>query len=142
MIHDMVPEDKLSHYLSVGLEGDDVDDFSLLKHEPVWAGLLDFRGKLVMDQLGQVFVHRPFLVEVAAYLYSAARAALVRFSEHQDSPDWVDMERFLASYIDHGNLKRGILNHQDDPIAIIKSSKYIISKNVMESRPENINLNP
>lgn len=140
MLQDVVLEDKLPRYLSAGLEREDVEDFSLLKHEPVWAGLLDFRAKLVMNELGHEFVHRSFLVEAAAYLYTAARAASVQSSEYQDFPAWNDMDKFLASYVDHSDFKRNILKHQDDPVAIVKSFGDIMPAIPMQPKPENIAL--
>lgn len=136
ILHDVVLEDKLPRYLSAGLEREDVEDFFLLKHEPVWAGLLDFRTKLVMNEIGHEFVHRSFLVEAAAYLYAAARAASFQFSEHQDFPVWNDMEKLLASYADNSDFKRSILNHQDDPIAMIKSFEHIIPGSSTQTKLE------
>ncbi|ROV91975.1 hypothetical protein VSDG_07584 [Cytospora chrysosperma] len=135
MLSDVVMEDKLPRYLGAGLEVDDVDEFFLLKHEPVWAGLLEFRAKLVMNELGHGFVNRSFLVEAAAYLYAAARVASKRFPDHQDFPVWVDMDRFIASYADDSALKRGILSDGDDPVAIIKNFKDIMPENVMDPKP-------
>lgn len=135
MLNDVVMEDKLPRYLGAGLEVDDVDKFFLLKHEPVWAGLLDFRAKLVMNELGHEFVNRSFLVEAAAYLYAAARVASTSASNQEDFPIWVDMEKLLASYDDDSPLKHGILSGGDDPVAIIKNFKDIMPGNVMDPKP-------
>lgn len=137
MLSDVVMEGKLPRYLGAGLEVDDVDEFFLLKHEPVWAGLLEFRAKLVMKELGHEFVNRSFLVEAAAYLYAAARVASKRFPDHEEFPVWVDMDKFLASYADDSALKRGILSGGDDPVAIIKKFKDIMPENVMDPKPSN-----
>lgn len=62
-------EDKLPRYLGSGLGREDVEDFYLLRHEPVWAGLLDFRARLFASELGHELVHRsPLVVEAAACL--------------------------------------------------------------------------
>lgn len=135
MLNDVVLEDKLPRYLGAGLDRDDVDDFFLLKHEPVWAGLLNFRAKLVMNELGHEFVNRSFLVEAAAYLYAAARAASKQLPDQLEFPVWTDMEKFLESYVDDSAFKRGILSGGDDPVAIIKNFKNIMPKDVMDPKP-------
>ncbi|KUI53208.1 hypothetical protein VP1G_00701 [Cytospora mali] len=135
MLNDVVMEDKLPRYLGAGLEEDDVEDFFLLKHEPVWAGLLDFRVKLVMNELGHEYVNRSFLVEAAAYLYAAARAASKQLPDQEEFPVWEDMEKFLASYMDDTALKRGILSGGDDPVAIIRNFKDIMPENAIDPKP-------
>ncbi|KUI67660.1 hypothetical protein VM1G_03031 [Cytospora mali] len=135
MLNDVVMEDKLPRYLGAGLEEDDVEDFFLLKHEPVWAGLLDFRAKLVINELGHEYVNRSLLVEAAAYLYAAARAASKQLPDQEQFPVWEDMEKFLASYMDDTALKRGILSGGDDPVAIIRNFKDIMPENVIDPKP-------
>lgn len=121
MLNDVVREDKLPRYLSAGFAEEDIEEFSLLKIEPVWAGLLDFRAKLVASELGHELVRRSFLVQAAAYLYAAACAAAERYS----APEffvWTDMDKFLGTYAADSALKRGILGHgsDPDPAAILK----------------------
>lgn len=140
MLNDVVLEDKLPRYLGAGLDRGDVDDFFLLKNEPVWAGLLDFRAKLFINELGHEFVHRSFIVEAAAYLYAATRAASRRFPDHQDFPVWVDMEKFLASYTDDSPLRVGILKGGDDPIAILENFKAIMPENLIDPKPGSVAL--
>lgn len=127
----------MPRYLGAGCDEQDVGEFSLLKTEPVWAGLLDIRAKLATNELGHQFVSRSFLVEAAAYLYAAARAASRRFPKHQDFPFLVDMDKFLASYDNDSDLKRGILNHQDDPVAILKSFRDIMPADLTDPKPGN-----
>lgn len=137
ILSDVVLEDKLPRYMNVDLEREDVEDFFLLKHEPVWAGLLDVRAKLVMNELGHEFVHRSFIVEAAAYLYAAARTASKQFDDEQVFPVWDDMERFLDTYVDDSGLKQGILSGGDDPVEIIKNFKTIMPENVLSPKPSN-----
>lgn len=137
ILSDVVLELKLLRYMAAGLDREDVDDFFLLKHEPVWTGLLDIRVKLVTNELGHEFVHRSFIVEAAAYLYAAARAASKQFPEQQDFPVWDHMEMFLDTYNDDSPFKRGILDGGDDPVEIIKNFKAIMPDNVMMPKPDN-----
>lgn len=137
MLSDVVLEDKLPRYMNAGLEREDVEDFFLLKHEPVWAGLLDFRVRLVVNELGHEFVHRSFVVEAAAYLYAAARAASKQFPDQEDFPVWDHMELFLDTYVDGSAFKRGILDGGDDPVAIIKNFKAIMPADVLDPKPGN-----
>lgn len=141
MLNDVVLEDKLPRYVQgLGMDREDAEDFYLLKHEPVWAGLLDFRAKLFMSELGHEFVHRSFLVEAAAYLYAAARAASTRFPEHHDLPVWADMEEFLDSYTDESALKRGILSGGDDPVAILRNFRAVLPADLIQPKPQNVAL--
>lgn len=141
MLNDVVLEDKLPRYLNSGLDREDVEDFYLLKHEPVWAGLLDFRAKLSINELGHELVHRSLIVEAAAYLYVAARAASRRFSDHrEDFPAWADMDKFLASYADDSALKRGLLDAGDDPVAILKAFAAIAPASPADPEPQHVSL--
>lgn len=142
MLNDVVLEDKAPRYLRAGLSEEDIDEFYLLKHEPVWAGLLDFRAKLFANQIGHEFVHRSFVVEAAAYLYAAARAASTRFppDEEEEFPAWDDMEKFLASYTDDSALKRGLLSGGDDPVAIMKNFQSIAPSDLSRPKPPNVAL--
>lgn len=137
ILSDVVLEDKLPRCLMAGLEREDLDDFFLLKHEPVWAGLLDMRVKLVMNELGHEFVHRSFIVEAAAYLYSAAHAASKQFPDQHDFPVWDDMKMFLDTYNDDSPFIRGILDGGDDPVKIIKNFREIMPENVLVPKPAN-----
>jgi hypothetical protein len=71
MLEDFTFEDKKARFRGLGIQEDPTPVY-LLKHEPVWAGLLDFRAKLVHSQLGHEFVMLSPLVDAAAYLYYAA----------------------------------------------------------------------
>lgn len=86
MLLDFVQEDKIPRFENAGLEAEDNEEFSLLKNEPIWAGLLDFRAKFAMNELGHEFVNRSFIVETAAYLYAAA--ASEQYGDEQEFPLW------------------------------------------------------
>lgn len=134
MLNDVVLEDKLPRYTHAGLEENDVEPFYLLKHEPVWAGLLDLHAKIIMNEIGHEQVNRSLLPEAAAYLYTAARAAADRFLGQFDFPIWKDMEIFLASYSDDSTFKSGILNAGDDPVAVLRNLGAILPVSLTDSK--------
>ncbi|KAH6847847.1 hypothetical protein B0I37DRAFT_152365 [Chaetomium sp. MPI-CAGE-AT-0009] len=91
MVEDFLFEDKKARFRQIGIE-EDPEPFFLLRHEPVWTGLLDFRAKLVYSQLGHEFVLLSSVVEAAAYLYYAARAA------DPDLPRWENMDEYVDTH--------------------------------------------
>jgi hypothetical protein len=91
MVEDFLFEDKKARFRQIGMQ-DDPEPFFLLRHEPVWAGLLDFRAKLVYSQLGHEFVLLSSIVEAAACLYHAARAA------DPDLPRWESMDKYVDTH--------------------------------------------
>lgn len=140
MLHDVILDDKLPRYLNGGLTEEDVEEFYLLKHEPIWAGLLDFRAKLFMNELGHEYVHRSFVVEAGAYLYAAARACGSRFPDGQEFPAWPDMDKFLASYTPDSPLRRGIIDGGDNAVTILRNFAAIMPVNTTEPKPPNLAL--
>ncbi|KAH6616080.1 hypothetical protein B0J18DRAFT_295543 [Chaetomium sp. MPI-SDFR-AT-0129] len=99
MVEDFLFDDKKARLRQVGLD-DDPEPFFLLKHEPVWAGLLDFRARLVHSQLGHEFVLLSSVVDAAAGLYHAARAA-----DPENVPVWTEMQAYVATFADDSALK-------------------------------------
>ncbi|KAH6623055.1 hypothetical protein F5144DRAFT_351296 [Chaetomium tenue] len=93
MVEDFLFEDKKARFRQIGMQ-EDPEPFFLLRHEPVWAGLLDFRAKLVYSQLGHEFVLLSSIVDAAACLYHAAREA------DPDLPHWDDMDRYVDTHQD------------------------------------------
>ncbi|EAQ83746.1 hypothetical protein CHGG_10150 [Chaetomium globosum CBS 148.51] len=91
MVEDFLFEDKKARFRQIGMQ-EDPEPFFLLRHEPVWAGLLDFRAKLVYSQLGHEFVLLSSIVDAAACLYHAARAA------DPDLPHWDDMDKYVDTH--------------------------------------------
>ncbi|KAK3293196.1 uncharacterized protein B0H64DRAFT_327907 [Chaetomium fimeti] len=91
MVEDFLFEDKKARFRQIGIE-EDPEPFFLLRHEPVWTGLLAFRAKLVYSQLGHGFVQLSSIVEAATCLYYAARAA------DPDLPRWEDMDKYVDTH--------------------------------------------
>ncbi|PSR82881.1 hypothetical protein BD289DRAFT_370639 [Coniella lustricola] len=135
MLHDVVLEDKLPRYARMHME-DEVQPFYLLRHEPVWAGLLEFRAKLFMNELGHEYVQRSLVVEAAAFIYEAAQAASPRFPEHGEFPAWTDMDKFLATWTEDCALKQALRNNGKSPNEILQSSQAIISEDINFSAPK------
>jgi len=98
MVDDFLFEDKRARLHQVGYQ-EDPDPFFLLRHEPVWAGLLDFRARLVHSQLGHEFVMLSAIVEAAAYLYRAALAA------DPGVPRWEEMGRYVDTYVEESRFR-------------------------------------
>lgn len=129
MLHDVLMEDKEPRYKNAGIKN--IEPFFLLKHEPIWAGLLDFRAKLVLNEIGHEMVTRSFSVEAAAYIYAAARAASSRFPEHDEIPAWPDMDMFIASYEDSSPFRAGFSGlASKDPTVILRNFGLICPKDV------------
>lgn len=128
MLNDVVHDDKMPRYLNAGLSKEDVGEFSLLKHEPIWAGLMDLRAKIIMNELGHQFVATSIIVEAAACLYVAARLV------SDNIPAWKDMDQYLASYADDSFFKRCIT--QDTPAAIFKMFKDVPMEKEMTDMSE------
>lgn len=105
MVEDFMFDDKKARFRQVGYE-EDPDPFFLLQHEPVWAGLLDFRARLVQSQLGHEFVMLSSIVDAAAYLYHAALAA------DRAVPRWAEMETYAATYVEESRFRRGLREEQ------------------------------
>lgn len=91
-----------------------------------------------MNEIGHEFVHRSFLIEAAAYVCAAARAASNIFPEHEDFPAWDDMEKFLATYTGESALKRGILSGGDDPLAALQNFEAIAPCDMFHAKPMKI----
>lgn len=113
MLEDFTFDDKRARFRQLGVE-EDPDPFYLLKHEPVWAGLLDFRARLVHSQLGHEFVMLSSVVDAAAYLYHAALA------RDPNLPPWQGMRKYLDTYLDDSQFKVRLLEGQD-PVAILRN---------------------
>lgn len=117
MLEDFMFEDKKARFRAMDIH-EDPDPFYLLKHEPVWAGLLDFRAKLVHSQLGYEFVMLSPVVDAAAYVY---RAVLAR---EPDLPPWEGMRKYLDTYVDGSQFKLG-LREGHDPVVILRNFKSL-----------------
>ncbi|GAB1318098.1 hypothetical protein MFIFM68171_08308 [Madurella fahalii] len=113
MLEDFTFEDKKARFRAIGVE-EDPDPFYLLKHEPVWAGLLDFRARLVNSQLGHEFVMLSSVVDAAAYVYHAVLA------RDPSLPPWEGMMKYVDTYVDDSQFKLGLRQGQD-PVTILRN---------------------
>ena len=118
LLEDFTYEDKMFRFRQMGIE-EDPEEFFLLKNEPVWAGLLDFRARLVHSEMGHQFAAFTYVLEAASYLYHAARAA------DPSLPVWPNMEKLNETYLDDSIFKSGFLGVQD-PVAIIHNYQLAI----------------
>ncbi|KAK3386345.1 hypothetical protein B0T20DRAFT_111254 [Sordaria brevicollis] len=118
LLEDFTYEDKLFRFRQMGID-EDPEEFFLLKNEPVWAGLLDFRARLVHSEMGHQFAAFTYVLEAASYLYHAARAA------DPNLPAWPNMERLNETYLDDSIFKSGFLGIKD-PITIIHNYQLAI----------------
>ncbi|KAK1773365.1 hypothetical protein QBC45DRAFT_85249 [Copromyces sp. CBS 386.78] len=118
LLEDFTYEDKLFRFQQMGID-EDPDEFFLLKNEPVWAGLLDFRARLVHSEMGHQFAAFTYILEAASYLYHAARAA------DPSLPLWPNMEKLNETYLDDSIFKSGFLG-VGDPVTIIHNYQLAI----------------
>lgn len=118
LLEDFTYEDKLLRFRQIGI-AEDPEEFFLLKNEPVWAGLLDFRARLVHSEMGHQFAAFTYVLEAAAYLYHAARAA------DPTLPVWDNMFKLNETYLDDSIFKSGFLGVKD-PVAIIHNYQLAI----------------
>lgn len=118
LLEDFTYEDKMFRFQQMGIE-EDPEEFFLLKNEPVWASLLDFRARLVHSEMGHQFAAFTYVLEAASYLYHAARAA------DPTLPLWPNMEKLNETYLDDSIFKSGFLG-VNDPIKIIHNYQLAI----------------
>lgn len=118
LLEDFTYEDKLFRFRQMEIE-EDPEEFFLLKNEPVWAGLLDFRARLVHSEMGHQFAAFTYVLEAASYLYHAARAA------DPSLPVWPNMEKLNETYLDDSIFKSGFLGIKD-PVTIIHNYQLAI----------------
>jgi hypothetical protein len=140
MPFDVTHVDKIPRFEDAGLGPDDIEDISLLKNEPAWACLLEFRAKLALNELGHEFGACSFVVETAAYLYAAARTTAEQCGDEQKFPAWDDIEKLLDSFADESALLTGILDGRDDPVKIIQNLNAIMPADVLNQKPSNCSL--
>ncbi|KAK3317507.1 hypothetical protein B0T19DRAFT_469192 [Cercophora scortea] len=105
----------VTHYekkmLAGGLEGIDLDTlhveiepFQLLNSEPVWAGLLLLRARLVASHLGYLLTRHSYVIEAAACLYAVAK-----LRGDPRLPSWPLMDKWMATtYAEDSAFKRAL----------------------------------
>jgi len=126
MLEDITLVDK-KHRYQVNHIDEPVPEFSLHKCDPVWMGLVDFRAKLMTNKVGERFVSRSPLIEAAAYLYSAAKAALVKNPDLGTLPPWLDMEKFMDTYGDDSQFKLGIRHAAQSAFATLNNWQNMLT---------------
>lgn len=94
--------------------------FYLMKNEPVWPGLFDFRARLVENQLGHQFTMLAPVVEAATYLYHAAKAMDSNLSS------WDMMRKYVETYNESSVFRIGLRDGQSAP-AILKDFMQVLS---------------
>jgi hypothetical protein len=106
--------------------------FAPHKADPVWTGLLDYHAKLVVSELGQAFARQAPVIEAAAYVYHAAKAA-----SEESLPDWPDMGKFLDTYSEEqSQFKRGIPDTPNSSSTILGNWDGVLSSLTEECRNE------
>ncbi|OIW25584.1 hypothetical protein CONLIGDRAFT_498965 [Coniochaeta ligniaria NRRL 30616] len=118
MLEDITLVDK-NHRFEVMRINEPVPQFALHKADPIWAGLLDFRAKLITNDLGDRFASRVPLIEAAAYLYWAATAAAAK--TNTTLPAWTDMDKFMDTYSEDSQFKLGLLQAPESAFAILNN---------------------
>lgn len=101
MVEDFLFEDKKARFRQIGID-EDPEPFFLLKHEPVWTGLLDFRARLVYSQLGHEFIMLSSIVDAAAHLYHAAVATDPSLAQ------WDEASKYVDTYVEDSRFRLGL----------------------------------
>ncbi|KAI1324405.1 hypothetical protein F5Y16DRAFT_307000 [Xylariaceae sp. FL0255] len=117
IIDDFTFYDKERRFREGGIT-EPVERHSLLKRDPIWAGLLDLRCRLVLSDLGLRFVKDSPLVAAAAFVYAAAQV------EGRDSTstnvEWPRMDIFLRVHGRDQILKGAVTEEDMAPVALLK----------------------
>jgi len=118
VLDDCQLDDKKARFRQSGVQ-EDPEEFFLLKNEPVWAGLLDFRVKLTRSELGHQYTALTSIVEAAGYMYHACLAL------DKTLPVWTEMARYIDTYTDQSPFKT-VLNESPTPASIIRSFERVM----------------
>ncbi|KAI1134306.1 hypothetical protein F5Y05DRAFT_237750 [Hypoxylon sp. FL0543] len=104
VLKDLVENDKARRFQEKGMTEPFERDI-LLKSDPVWSGLLDFRCRLVLNDLGSRFIAESSVVFGAAFLYVASRLDAISAGGLQ----WPQLDRFLRVYGEEKVLQGAII---------------------------------
>lgn len=118
MLEDITLVDKKHRFETMRIP-EPVPEFALHKCDPIWTGLLNFRARLNTNDLGDRFASRVPLVEAAAYLYCAAKAAGAK--DRVDLRAWPDMEKFMDTYSEDSQFKLGLLQAPESAFTILNN---------------------
>ncbi|KAI1388174.1 uncharacterized protein F4822DRAFT_443332 [Hypoxylon trugodes] len=111
-ISDFLEEDKERRFLEKGMT-ESFERHYFLKKNPIWSGLMDFRCRLVLNNLAFRFISETPVVLGAAFVYVASRLGYIT------GLHWPQMERFLKI---HGEDKvlQGTVSPELTPIVLLK----------------------
>ncbi|OTA52990.1 hypothetical protein K449DRAFT_390587 [Hypoxylon sp. EC38] len=112
ILKDFLEGDKARRFEEKGIK-EPFERNILLKSDPVWSGLLDFRCRLILNNLGYRFITESPVVFGAAFIYMASRLDAV------SGFHWLQMDRFLRI---HGEDKilQGSIHPNLTPVDLIK----------------------
>ncbi|KAM7199166.1 hypothetical protein V8F33_004641 [Rhypophila sp. PSN 637] len=119
MLNDCQYEDAKARLMQLGFE-EDPEKFFLLKNEPVWAGLMNFRLQLIRSELGHQFTALTSIVEAAGYLYLACRTA------DNVLPAWEEMDRYIDTYTNQSQFK-STLRSCATPESVIRNFEKVMT---------------
>ncbi|KAL7624679.1 hypothetical protein AAE478_006249 [Parahypoxylon ruwenzoriense] len=133
IIDDFLLENKTERFREKGVT-ETLEHHFLLKIDPIWSGLLDFRCQLVLDDLGYRLINEASVVLGAVFIYAASRLS--------GTPDlhWPQMDRFLTVHKED-RILQDVLSTQLSPVDLLK--KFVDRHlPVAESGPANKFANP
>ncbi|KAI1407335.1 hypothetical protein F5Y13DRAFT_175132 [Hypoxylon sp. FL1857] len=131
MLRDFLEGDKARRFEEKGIN-EPFERNILLKSDPVWSGLLNFRCRLVLDNLGYRFVTESPVVLGTAFVYVASRL------EGVSALRWPQMDRLLHFYGEDKILQGAILP-DSTPADLIK--RFVVSGLAAVEVPVNNYLN-
>ncbi|KAI0834014.1 hypothetical protein F5Y06DRAFT_179919 [Hypoxylon sp. FL0890] len=109
VLKDFLEGDKARRFEEKGMNEPFERDI-LLKSDPIWSGLLDFRCRLVLDNLGYRLITESPVVLGTAFLYVASRMSGLH---------WPQMDRFLRVYGEE-KILQGTITPDLTPMELIK----------------------
>ncbi|KAI4868198.1 hypothetical protein F4820DRAFT_411134 [Hypoxylon rubiginosum] len=112
ILQDFLGKDKARRFEEKGVM-EEFERHLLLKKDPVWSGLLDFRCRLVLNNLGYRFINESPVVLGAAFAYAASL-----INEVQDL-HWPQMDQFFRVH-DKDRILRGPLPPKLAPIDLLR----------------------
>ncbi|KAI1770547.1 hypothetical protein F4818DRAFT_259322 [Hypoxylon cercidicola] len=112
ILQDFLEEDKLRRLKEKGVT-EEFERHLLLKKDPVWSGLLDFRYRLILNSLGYRFINKSSVVLGAAFAYTASRI------DETQGLRWPRMDRFFRIH-DKDRILRGPLPSEFTTIDLLK----------------------
>ncbi|KAI2602478.1 hypothetical protein GGR54DRAFT_499787 [Hypoxylon sp. NC1633] len=112
IIKDFVEEDKTRRLEETGI-GEPFESHFLLKRDPIWSGLLDFRCRLLLADLGSRFINQSLVVAGTAFVYLASRPC------NKPGLHWPQMDLLLKVHGKDGILQNALLK-DSTPAGLLK----------------------